>query len=203
MKKLLALVLALVMTLSLCITSNAAFAGEEYDYDEAVEVMAAVGVFQGDENGKFNGKTELTREQAAKLIAYLDLGEKVAEALPAVKVFNDVEATRWSAKYIAYCADAGYLAGVGNGNFDPAGKLTGYAFGKMLLCALGYDATIEGFTGANWTIKVAKLMQSNKLAKGIDAIGHRVLHGAEVFKVEQPGVGEQARTDCISIESVK
>ena len=168
MKKLLALVLAMVMTLSLCVTSNAAFSGEEYDYDEAVEVMAAVGVFQGDENGKFNGKTELTREQAAKLIAYLDLGEKVAEALPAVKVFNDVEADRWSAKYIAYCADAGYLAGVGDGNFDPTGKLTGYAFGKMLLCVLGYDAAIENFTGANWTIAVAKLMQSKDIAKSVD-----------------------------------
>ena len=168
MKKLLALVLALVMTLSLCVTSNAAFSGEEFDYDEAVNVMALLGVFQGDENGKFNGKAELTREQAAKLIAYLDLGEKTAEALPAVKVFNDVEADRWSAKYIAYCADAGYLAGVGDGNFDPTGKLTGYAFGKMLLCVLGFDAAIEGFTGANWTIAVAKLMQSNDIAKDVD-----------------------------------
>ena len=168
MKKLLALVLALVMVLSLCVTSNAAFAGEEYDYDEAVEVMAAVGVFQGDENGKFNGKQELTREQAAKLIAYLDLGEKVAEALPAVKVFNDVEATRWSAKYVAYCADAGYLAGVGDNNFDPAGKLTGYAFAKMLLCVLGYDQVADGLTGSSWQINVAKLLATDKkLAKGI------------------------------------
>ena len=175
MKKLLALVLALVMTLSLCVTSNAAFAGEEYDYDEAVEVMAAVGVFQGDENGKFNGKTELTREQAAKLIAYLDLGEKTAEALPAVKVFNDVEATRWSAKYVAYCADAGYLAGVGDGNFDPAGKLTGYAFGKMVLCVLGYDANIEGLTGSSWSINTAKLMENNGISTGIDTAASATL----------------------------
>lgn len=169
MKKLLALVLALVMTLSLCVTSNAAYAdAADVDYTEAVDVMSAVGVFQG-ADGKFSPKAELTREQAAKLIAYLDLGEKVAEALPAVKVFNDVEANRWSAKYVAYCADAGYINGVGDGNFDPAGKLTGYAFGKMLLCVLGYDATIEGFTGANWQIAVAKLMQSNDIAKSVDA----------------------------------
>ena len=168
MKKLLALVLALVMTLSLCVTSNAAYAdAADVDYTEAVDVMSAVGVFQG-ADGKFSPKAELTREQAAKLIAYLDLGEKVAEALPAVKAFNDVEANRWSAKYVAYCASAGYLAGVGDGNFDPAGKLTGYAFGKMLLCVLGYDADVEGFTGGSWQIAVAKLMQSLELADGVD-----------------------------------
>jgi len=144
MKKLLALVLALVMTLSLCTVSNAKYSdAAEVDFDEAVEVLSAVGVFQGDENGKFLPKATLTREAAAKLIAYLALGKDVAEALPAVKVFNDVEANRWSAKYIAYCADAGFIAGDGNGNFLPAAELTGYAFGKMVLCVLGYDAKIE------------------------------------------------------------
>ena len=67
MKKLLALVLALVMTLSLCVvSSNAAYTGEDFDYEEAVEVMSAVGVFQGDETGKFNPTGILTREQAAQ-----------------------------------------------------------------------------------------------------------------------------------------
>ena len=39
---------------------------------------------------------------------------------------------------------------------SPADTLTGYAFMKMLLGALGYDADIEGYTGANWSINVAK-----------------------------------------------
>ena len=176
MKKLLALVLALVMSMSLVTISNAADFSDakDIDYTEAVDVLAAVGVLEGSD-GKFDPKAELTREQAAKIIAYLDLGKDVAEALPAVKVFNDVEATRWSAKFVAYCADAGYIAGVGNGNFDPTGKLTGYAFGKMLLCALGYDAAIEEFTGSAWTIKVAKLMESNSLTKGTSKLGSAVL----------------------------
>ena len=175
MKKLLALVLALVMTMSLVTISNAAFSdAADIDYKEAVDVLAAVGVLEGSD-GKFDPKAELTREQAAKIIAYLDLGKSTAEALPAVKVFNDVEASRWSAKFIAYCADAGYINGVGNGNFDPTGKLTGYAFGKLLLCALGYDATIEEMTGANWTIKVAKLMEKNSISKGTSKLGSAVL----------------------------
>ena len=175
MKKLLALVLALVMTLSLCVTSNAAYAdAADVDYNEAVDVMSAVGVFQG-ADGKFSPKANLTREQAAKLIAYLDLGEKAAEALPALKVFDDVEATRWSAKYIAYCKDAGYIAGDGTGKFNPTGNLSGYAFGKMLLCVLGYDAQIEGFTGSNWSLNVATKLGSTDIGTDIDKAGSMTL----------------------------
>ena len=176
MKKLLALVLALVMSMSLVTISNAAFKdADKISNKEAVDVMVAVGVLAGYDNGEFGATDTLTREQAAKIIAYLDLGEDIAEALPAVKVFNDVEASRWSAKYIAYCADAGYIAGIGNGNFDPAGKLTGYAFGKMLLCALGYDADYEQLTGSSWQINVAKLMKTLDIAKSVSKIPSAVL----------------------------
>ena len=81
MKKLLALVLALVMSMSLVTISNAAFKdADKIDYKEAVDVMNAVGVFIGDEKGNFNAKENLTREQAAKIIAYLELGSKAADA---------------------------------------------------------------------------------------------------------------------------
>ena len=176
MKKLLALVLAMVMTLGLATVSSSAAYSDAADVslNEAVDVMSAVGVFQG-ADGKFSPKANLNREQAAKLIAYLDLGEDTAEALPAVKVFSDVPVTSWSAKYIAYCADAGYIAGDGTGKFNPAGELNGYAFGKMVLCVLGYDADIEGFVGNNWSIAVAKLMESNDIADGVSGAASATL----------------------------
>ena len=89
MKKLLALVLALVMSMSLVTISNAAFKdADKIDYKEAVDVMNAVGVFIGDEKGNFNAKENLTREQAAKIIAYLELGSKAADALPGGAFFK-------------------------------------------------------------------------------------------------------------------
>ena len=95
MKKLLALVLALVMSMSLVTISNAAFKdADKIDYKEAVDVMNAIGVFVGDENGNFNAKENLTREQAAKIIAYLELGDKTADALVGSNIFTDVASTR-------------------------------------------------------------------------------------------------------------
>ena len=176
MKKLLALVLALVMSMSLVTISNAAFKdADKIDYKEAVDVMNAVGVFVGDEKGNFNAKENLTREQAAKIIAYLELGSKAADALAGGATFTDVASTRWSAGFVGYCAQAGVVNGVGNSKFDPAGQLTALQFGKMLLVELGYDAKAAGMVGTDWAINTSKLMATTGLMNGIDGSVNQVL----------------------------
>ena len=176
MKKLLALVLALVMSMSLVTISNAAFKdADSIDYKEAVDVMNAVGVFIGDEKGNFNAKENLTREQAAKIIAYLELGEKAADALVGSATFTDVAATRWSAGFVSYCAQAGVVSGNGDGTFAPAGQLTALQFGKMLLVEIGYDAKAAGMVGTDWAINTSKLMATTGLMDGIDGSVNQVL----------------------------
>ena len=176
MKKLLALVLALVMSMSLVTISNADFKdADKIDYTEAVDVMNAVGVFVGDEKGNFNAKENLTREQAAKIIAYLELGSKAADAMVGGNTFTDVASSRWSAGFIAYCAQAGIVSGVGDGKFAPAGQLTALQFGKMLLVELGYDAKAEKMVGTDWAINTSKLMAKTKLMDGIDGSVNQVL----------------------------
>ncbi|MFR5852764.1 MAG: S-layer homology domain-containing protein, partial [Oscillospiraceae bacterium] len=164
------LVLALVMSMSLVTISNAAYSDKaDIDLKEAVDVLSAVGVFEGSD-GKFDPKANLTREQAAKLVAYLQLGQKSADALVGGNKFTDVAANRWSAGYVDYCATTGVVAGVGNGQFNPTGSLTALQFGKMLLVCLGYDATTENLTGSDWQINTSKLMASAKLLKGLDSV---------------------------------
>ena len=176
MKKLLALVLALVMSMSLVTISNAAFKdADKIDYKEAVDVMNAVGVFIGDEKGNFNAKDNLTREQAAKIIAYLELGEKAADALVGSATFTDVAATRWSAGFVSYCAQAGVVSGTGDGKFAPAGQLTALQFGKMLLVEIGYDAKAAGMVGTDWVINTSKLLATTGLMNGIDGSVNQVL----------------------------
>ena len=160
MKKFLALVLALVMTMSLVTISAGAedFTDDStITYGEAVDVMTAVGVVGGYADGSFNPTAGLTRGAAAKIICNMILGPTTAEALVANDApFSDVAADNVFAGYIAYCVNEGIISGYADGTFRPAAPLTGYAFMKMLLGALGYDAAIEGYTGANWSINVAK-----------------------------------------------
>ena len=162
LKKILSLVLALAMALSLMTAAFAADASDYKDYskvtyNEAVDVMTAAGIFQGN-NGNFDPNGTLTREQAAKIIAYMLVGQEKADKLTAtIAPYSDVAADRWSAGAIAYCKNEGIIAGTGNGKFSPTAELTGLQFAKMLLVALGYDATIEKLEGASWAINTSKL----------------------------------------------
>ena len=140
LKRNLAFMLALVMALSLT-----AFAGyedysdvEELTYVEAVDVLTELGIVEGID-GALVPTGNLTRAQAAKLIAYTMLGKKAADALQAeVAPFVDVPAAHWAAGYIEYCADQGIIGGMGDGTYAHNANVTASQLAKMLLCAVGY-----------------------------------------------------------------
>ena len=162
MKKFLSLVLALAMTLSLVTISAGAkdFADSDEltseQYEEAVNVMSEMGIIDGYTDGDFRPQGTLTRQAAAKIIACMMLGKTTAESLGTQAApFKDVPAGSQFAGYIAFCVERGLIDGYADGTFRPTGTLTGFAFLKMLLGALGYDSSIEGYTGTNWTVNVA------------------------------------------------
>ena len=160
MKKFLSLVLALTMAMSLVTISAGAkdFTDDsKITYKEAVDVVSSLDIVDGYTDGSFNPTNTLTRGAAAKIICNLILGPTTADALSAdTAPFKDVPVTNEFAGYIAYCSQQGIISGYADGTFRPAGTLTGYAFMKMLLGALGYSAEVEDYTGANWSVAVAK-----------------------------------------------
>ena len=71
MKKLLAMVLALVMTLSLAVSANAAFKDDKSisdDYAESVAVLNGMGVFKGYEDGSFKPSGKVTGYEVLAMI---------------------------------------------------------------------------------------------------------------------------------------
>ena len=168
MKKFLSLVLALVMTMSLVTVSAGAkdfTDSSKINYSEAVDVMSAAKVIDGYAEGDFRPANTLTRGAAAKIICNLILGPTTASALVAdAAPYKDVPTNHTFAGYIAYCQKEGIISGYADGTFRPANTLTGYAFMKMLLGALGLQADKEGYTGPNWSISVAKRALSKDVA---------------------------------------
>lgn len=181
MKKFLSLVMALAMVMSLTVVSTSAKDFTDSDsitYNEAIDVISALEIVDGYTDGNFQPSTQLNRGQAAKIICNLILGVAAADNLSATKApFPDVPASHHFAGYISYCAQEGIISGYSDGYFRPGETLSGYAFMKMLLGALGYDQKNEGLTGSNWTIQCAKLVQGVGLDKDLkgDFVGSKAV----------------------------
>ena len=161
MKKLLAMVLALVMTLSLAVSASAFKDDKDIsdDYAEAVAVLNGMGVFKGYEDGSFQPKGDITRAEVATIIYRIYTGD-VAKSdksgmYATYNKFSDMAGASWAAGYIGYCANAELVKGYPDGTFQPSGKITGYEVLAMILRAIGYDKNGE-FSGADWSLNVAK-----------------------------------------------
>ena len=167
LKRTLCLALVLVMMVGLLAVGASAVTLDDYQdkdaikHQEAVALLSALSVLQGDQGG-FRPGDGLTRAEGAKIIATL----LNANTTGLKSSFTDM-AGHWADSFVAYCASIGIIAGYGDGRFGPNDPLTYAQFAKMLLAALGYDATREELTGNSWEIGVAKLVNQVGLSKGI------------------------------------
>ena len=173
MKKLLAMVLALVMTLSLAVVgSNAAFKDADKvsaTYAEAVDVLAGMKVFQGYTDGSFQPEGSITRAEVAAIVYRLytgDVTDKQASLYATYNKFNDMNGASWAKGYIGYCGNAGLVKGYDAKTFGPSDKVTGYQALAMILRAVGYDKNNE-FTGADWQLHVAQYAQQLGILKNV------------------------------------
>ena len=175
MKKLLAMVLALVMTLSLAVSANAAFKDADKvsaDYSEAVAVLNGMGVFKGYEDGSFQPQGNITRAEVAAIVYRVytaDVKDAKASMYATYNKFSDMAGAGWAQGYIGYCANAELVKGYPDGTFKPSGKVTGYEVLAMILRAVGYDKNGE-FSGADWALHVAQTAQQAGVLKNVKGI---------------------------------
>ena len=170
-KKVLALVLVLATLLGLATMASAT----EYkdadkiaaDYDEAVKVLDLIKTMQGYPNGEFRPTANITREEAAKLIAIFDNKDSdISTYYTSINPFAD-EKGRWGESYVGYGYRAGIIAGMNATTFAPTANVTGTQFLKMALVTLGYDQEAEGFVGSSWAVNVLALAKRIKLIDGL------------------------------------
>ncbi len=178
LKKVLALVLALVMAMSLMVTAGATSLGDYKDsasvspeYATAVDVATQLGILEGVGNNTYAPQGNLTRAQLATItyrIATGDVTDVYTDnfAGGAAASFTDTPADAWYAGYVGYAADAGYLKGVGEGLYKPNSTLTGYQTLAALLRVIGYNQPGQ-FTGPDWTVQVAQIATETGILNGL------------------------------------
>ncbi len=134
MKKILALILALLMVFSLTTTS---FASESYTELKSLKIIP-------NEITQSNQDELMTREAFAFMAAKLmGSGELKAQGT----AFLDVDETNIYSGYIAFLNQNAVISGGGDGNFNPKDPVTVGAASKILTTILDYDALAEGRGG--------------------------------------------------------
>lgn len=171
LKKVLALVLAFACAFTMF--AGAAFtdaADVNSGNTDAVDMLSALGIIKGYDDGSFRPNATVTRAEMAKMIFTIrNGGNDNADAFKdGATSFQDVNGT-WGAGYIKYCQSMGIIAGKSATRFAPDETVTGTEAAKMLLVTLGYDATNAGLIGSSWSSKTKALASEAGLLDGVTA----------------------------------
>lgn len=139
--RLLSGLLAVVLVLGLAPGALAAPPAES----EAAQVLAALDIMVGDENGNLNLDRTITRAEFTKMTVAASTSRDTVGDAVAVKPYPDVPQTHWAAPYIKAAVDLNLVQGDLYGNFNSDEKITLAEGVTILLRLLGY--TDSDFTG--------------------------------------------------------
>ncbi len=137
LKRALSLTLASVMLLGMMVIGTSAASYPDVDKDnnvEAIEVLQAVGVMQGDDRGNFDPDRSVSRNEMAIIMAkLLDLDYNYYQnTCP----FYDVP--DYAKPYVAACYANGIVSGYNATQYGGADTVTAVQAASMMMRALGY-----------------------------------------------------------------
>ena len=167
LKKILSLTIVFAMVMSVV-----AFAGyKDVDYDEdyagAVELLSALEIFVGDQNGNFNPDKTISRAEMAAIICRAKGLEDAAQASKGETAYTDVPAHHWASGYVNIASQTGIIAGYGNGKFGPDDDVTYEQAVKMIVCALGFEPMAKAKGG--WPAGYMVVGNTYKITEGASA----------------------------------
>lgn len=159
-KRMLSALLAGALLLALAPAALAAAPSQE----EAAQVLAALDIMVGDENGSLNLGSTVTRAEFAKLsVAATPAGDTVGDTV-SVSPYPDVPRTNWAAPWIKAAVDQGLVKGNLYGYFEPNRTITLAEGVTIVLRLLGYQ---DGdFTGV-WPAGQMAQYRALKLDQGV------------------------------------
>lgn len=143
MKRIFALMLCAVLAIQLVPQAEAA---ETVSDSVIQQVIGALGIMTGDENGDLGLDRSVTRAEFARMLvaasAYKDKVSAVSNSSP----FKDVPYTHWAASYIKTAVEQGWLTGYLDGTYRPSQTIVLEEAATGVLKLLGYTA--EDFSGS-------------------------------------------------------
>lgn len=167
-------VISSVAALAIVASSASAFAltfpdvDSSASYANAVDLLTALGIVNGDDNGLFNPDNQVTRAEFTKM-AVGALGEIAAAEAQTTSQFKDAANTQvhWAAGYVAQGVADGFINGYDDERFGPDDQVTYAQACKMLVAAIGYTSYAEAAGG--WPSGYVSQASSLGITKGVSA----------------------------------
>jgi len=197
LNKVFAMLLVVAMMMTSVVFADFSDVAADAAYAEAVNVGAALGLFNGYEDGTFKPEGDITRaEFAAIVVRALNQDAQAASAANAASDFADVAEDHWAKGYINIVSKMGIVNGYGDGNFGPEDNVLFEQAVKMLVVALGYEPAI-GTAGypVGYLTKAADIGLTNNVvaANGVAAnrgvVAQLILNALDTPLMKQTGYG--------------
>lgn len=116
-------------------------------YEAPIQVLNALKIMIGDDNGTFRPEDTITRAEAAKMAVHAMGMESMAESSKGNNDFLDVPADHWSNGYVHVASSLGLVIGDGDGNFRPNDKITYAEAMTIFVRATGYEPAAQNKGG--------------------------------------------------------
>lgn len=165
LKSILAASTAAALTVGLLVLPAGARSTTVPAQQEVTQVVNALGIMVGDEQGNMQLDRTVTRAEFITMaVKASPNGDQVGEA--STSPYPDVPYTHWAAGFVEAGVAAGLITGYSDGTFRPSNQITLAEGVTIVLQLLDYGS--EGFSGAYPSPQMA-LCRSLKLDRGLSA----------------------------------
>lgn len=166
-------------------------------FEEPVQILSALGIMNGDENGKFRLDDTIIRSEVTKMAVHAMGLESAADSSKGQSNFSDVAADHWANGYINIATSLKLIEGDGDGKFRPNDTITYAEAMAIMIRATGYTIAANDKGGypngymavgtSNGFANNVKCGQSEKISRG--NVAYLTSNALEVKLMEQKGFG--------------
>ena len=182
LKKVLALVLAVVMIMSVVTVASAKTYTDVKatdNYADAIDILSNLKILDGFKDGdnySFKAEDPFTRAQAAKIVAIVHnaaTNGKIKDQTAISALYSNAQNpfvdcnSSWALPFINYCRITGLADGMTATTYEPNRYVTGVQFLKLMLTTLNFDTAKEGYTGTGWDVNVLNRANEVGLTAGL------------------------------------
>lgn len=170
-------------------------------YEDAVSVLSALMIMNGDENGEYRLDDTIIRSEAAKMAITAMGMQSAADSVKGGNDFLDVGKEHWANGYIHVAVSLGLIEGDGDGNFRPNDEITYREAVAIMVRAAGYEASAQAKGG--YPKGYLSVASENKMLKNVEGTENAPIsrgnvavltnNTLEVNKMEQTGFGSNVK----------